>query len=65
MKTIDFTKIYKKYKGQWVVFDKNDSVVTADKDFKKAIAKFKEKYPKAIPDVFKVPTKIVPYIGPT
>ena len=63
MKNIDLTKIYHLYKGKWVVFGKENRVVAANNDLKKAIAQFKKKNPKAIPDVFRVPTKITPYIG--
>ena len=63
MENIDLTKIYHQYKGKWVVFGKENKVVAADNDLKKAIIKFKNKNPKAIPDVFRVPTKITPYVG--
>ena len=65
MEIVDLTKVYKKYKGQWVVFDKNGTVIAANRNLKGAIARFKEKRPKAIPDVLKVPTKLTPYVGPT
>ena len=63
MRNTDLTKIYRQYKGKWIVFGKENKVVAADNDLKKAIAQFKKKNPKAIPDVFRVPTKITPYIG--
>lgn len=60
---IDLTKTYKKYKGKWVVLDKNlNNVVVAASSAKKA-------YQEAIkkgqlePTLFKVPQKNVPYFG--
>lgn len=62
MKIIDQSKIYKQYKGKWVVFD-NNKIVASNKYLKKAIAEFEKKMPDKIPDVFKVPSKLMPYIG--
>lgn len=65
MKTIDQTKIYQNYKGQWVVLDSNQTtVLSADKKLFRALSKFKKKYGKRkLPLTFKVPEKILPYIG--
>ena len=60
---IDWTKIYKKYKGLWVAF-KNDkkTVVVSGKSVKEVVEKAKKKgYEEPI--LFHMPTKIVPYIG--
>jgi len=65
MKVIDQTKIYRNYKGQWVILDSSRTrVLSADKELEKALAKFHQKYgQKKVPLTFKVPTKILPYIG--
>ncbi len=65
MKVIDQTKIYQDYKGQWVVLDSNQTtVLSADKKLSQALNKFEKKYGKRkVPLTFKVPEKILPYIG--
>jgi len=42
-KAIDLTNVWEKYKGQWVAFDKEYHVLSADKDAKKALQKAKQK----------------------
>jgi len=60
---IDWTKIYKKYKGLWVVLDEKErKVVAFDKEAKKAFEKARKKGVK-IPILFKVPTEVIPYVG--
>jgi hypothetical protein len=60
---IDWTKIYKKYKGLWVALDEKErKVVAFDKEAKKAFEKARKKGVK-IPILFKVPTEIIPYVG--
>lgn len=60
---IDWTKIYQKYKGLWVALDEDEKMVVAyDKVAKRAYDKAKKKGIK-IPILFKVPTKIIPYVG--
>jgi len=63
MKAIDQTKIYKEYKGQWVILDSGGKkVLSAGKELDKAVAEFHKKFgKKEIPLSFKVPTKIMPY----
>lgn len=65
MKVIDQTKIYQNYKGQWVILNsRGTKVLSADKELKKAILKYHQKFgEKEIPLSFKVPAKIMPYIG--
>lgn len=60
---IDWTKICKKYKGLWVGLKTDEkTVVASGKTVKEVMAKAKEKgYEKPI--LFRVPTKIVPYVG--
>lgn len=60
---INWTKIYKKYKGLWVALDEKErKVVASDKEAKKAFEKAQKKGVK-IPILFKVPTEIIPYVG--
>lgn len=60
---IDWTKIYKKHKGKWVALKDDEKTVIADGQTVKAVMEkahdkgFKE------PILFRVPTKVVPYIG--
>lgn len=65
MKVIDQTKIYQNYKGQWVILDSRGiKVLSADKELSRAVSKYHQKFgKKEIPLSFKVPTKIMPYIG--
>lgn len=65
MKAIDQTKIYQKYKGQWVILDNcGTKVLAADKKLEEAVSKYHQKFgEKEIPLTFKVPTKIMPYVG--
>lgn len=60
---VDWTKIFKKYKGLWVALkDDEKTVVSSGKTAKEAWNKAKEAgYEKPI--LTKMPTKIVPYVG--
>jgi hypothetical protein len=60
---INWTKIYKKYKGSWVAL-KNDekTVVASGKTVKEVMIKAQSKGFKE-PILMRVPTKILPYIG--
>lgn len=63
MMKIDFTKIYNKYKGLWVVLDENlQEVVVADKNAQKAYEKALKQGNKK-PTLFKVPQENLPYFG--
>ncbi len=60
---IDLTKIYKKYSGLWVALnDKWDTVISSNKDIKKAYRDAIKKGCKE-PFMFKVPTENAAYIG--
>jgi len=60
---IDWTQIYKKYKGLWVALDEDEKTVIAyDKEAKKAFDKAREKGVE-VPILFRVPNKVIPYIG--
>jgi len=60
---IDWTKIYKRYKGLWVALkDDKKTVVASAKTVKQVMDKAQEKgYDQPI--LFRVPTKIIPYVG--
>jgi hypothetical protein len=63
MAAIDWTKIYKKYKGLWVALKKdNKTVIASGQTLKEAVEKAKKKGYKE-PILFRVPTEIIPYIG--
>lgn len=60
---IDWTKIFKKYKGLWVALKEDEKTVissgkTAKETWDKAKATGYEN-----PILFRVPTKIIPYVG--
>jgi hypothetical protein len=60
---IDWTKIYKKYKGLWVALkDDEKTVIASGKTLKEAIEKAK-KTGYSEPILFRVPARIIPYIG--
>lgn len=61
--TIDWTEIYKKYKGLWVALkDDEKTVVASGKTLREAIMEAEEKgYKKPI--MHKVPTELIPYVG--
>jgi hypothetical protein len=63
MAAIDWTKIYKKYKGLWVALKKdNKTIIASGQTLKEAVEKAKKKGYKE-PILFRVPTEIIPYIG--
>lgn len=60
---IDWTKIYKKYKGLWVGLKKDEkTVVAAGETIKEVMEKAQKKGCKQ-PILFRVPIKIIPYVG--
>jgi len=65
MKPIDHTKIYKQYKGKWVVLDQTRSkVLAADERLNKAVDKFHKRFgTQQVPSVLKVPTELLPFVG--
>jgi len=60
---IDWTKIYKKYKGLWVALkDDKKTVVASGRTVKQVMVRAQEKgYTQPI--LFRVPTKVIPYVG--
>jgi hypothetical protein len=63
MKPTDLTPLYKKYKGQWVALKNDEVSVIAHGDKARAVqlAALDKGYKKPI--LFKVPTKLLPYVG--
>ncbi len=60
---INWTEIYKKYKGKWIALDKDETtVVAAAKDAKKAYDEAKKKGLK-VPIMFNVPLKLDGHVG--
>jgi len=60
---IDWTKICKKYKGLWIgLKDDEKTVVASGKNVKEVMWKAKQKGYET-PILFRVPTKIIPYVG--
>ena len=60
---IDWTDIYKKYKGLWVALkDDKKTVVASGRTVKQVMDRAQEKgYTQPI--LFRVPTKVIPYVG--
>ena len=62
-KAIDWSKIYKKYKGQWVaLLDDQQTVVGSGDSIERALAEARERGHDD-PIVMRTPSKILPYIG--
>lgn len=60
---IDWTDIYKKYKGLWVALKEDEiTVISSGKTVKDVMNKSKKKGFES-PILFRVPTRIIPYIG--
>ena len=60
---IDWTKIYKKYRGLWVaLLDDERTVVGRGETLREALKEADKKGYKS-PIVMRVPTKIIPYVG--
>ena len=60
---IDWTKIYKKYKGMWVALaDDELTVLGAGKTLKEALSDAKNKSNK-MPYMMRVPGKLITYVG--
>lgn len=60
---IDWTKIYKKYRGLWVgLKDDQKTVIAFGETVREVMDKAKKKG-FSEPILFRVPTKLIPYIG--
>lgn len=59
----DLSEVYKKHKGEWVAMDqKENSVIASGKSVSEKIKAAREKGVED-PIFFKVPKKVIPYIG--
>ncbi len=59
---LDLTKVWEKYKGQWVAFDTKYNVISANKDAKEAYLKAKQKgFDRPI--LLNMPHENMPYFG--
>lgn len=60
---MDFTQIYKKYKGLWVALSPNEEkVIGKGRTVKTAVSQAKKRGI-ATPYLFKVPNKLIPYVS--
>lgn len=63
MKSIDFTQVSKKYRGLWVGLKADQkTVIASGKTVEEVVDKARKKGFER-PILFRVPTKIVPYVG--
>lgn len=60
---IDLTKIYKEYRGFWVALKDNGKIVVAVARTAKAVLRKAKKKGVDQPILFKLPDKVVPYVG--
>ena len=60
---MDLTKIYKKYKGLWVALSSDEKKVLGKGKTVKAAVKEAQQKGVQTPYLFKVPTKIIPYVS--
>ncbi len=60
---IDWTKIYKKYKGLWVALKDDEKTVVASGKTVKEVLKKAQKSGHKIPILTKMPERLVPYVG--
>lgn len=62
-KATDWTKVYKKYRGQWVAFAQDEMTVTGSgKTLKEALA---QAHKKGFPDpiMSRMPNNLFPFVG--
>ncbi len=60
---IDWTHIYKKYKGLWVALKDDEVTVIASGKTVKDVMQKSKKEGFIAPLLFRVPARIIPYIG--
>lgn len=61
--TLDWTPIYKMYKGKWVALDDDEVTVISSGETVKEVMWEAEKKGYKKPILFRVPTKVIPYVG--
>lgn len=60
---IDWTNIYKKYKGLWIGLKDDETTVVASGKTAREVMEKATKKGYTQPILFRVPTKVMPYIG--
>ena len=60
---IDWTKIYKKYKGLWVALKSDEKTVIASGKTAKAVWDLAQKKGFTKPILTRMPDKLIPYVG--
>ncbi|OGK18411.1 hypothetical protein A3G67_03935 [Candidatus Roizmanbacteria bacterium RIFCSPLOWO2_12_FULL_40_12] len=60
---IDWTQIYKKYKGQWIALKEDEKTVIADGKTAKVVFEKAKKKGFLKPLLFRVPQENLPYFG--
>ena len=60
---IDWTHIYRKYKGLWVALKDDEVTIVASGKTVKSVMQNSKKEGFDTPILFKVPARIIPYIG--
>jgi hypothetical protein len=60
---IDWTKIYKKYRGLWVALKDDQKTVVASGETAREVIEEAKRKGFGEPILFRVPTKVIPYIG--
>ena len=59
MKTIDYTNIYNKYKGQWIALEDDEVTVISAGQTAKKVLELAKKKGMGNPILFKVPEEII------
>lgn len=60
---LDWTKIYKRYRGLWVALKEDEKTVVASGRTAREAKSGAEKKKYPLPILFRVPTKVLPYVG--
>jgi hypothetical protein len=60
---VDWTKIYKKYKGLWVALKDNEKTVIASGRTAKEVWQKAQKKGYKAPILTKMPRRLIPYVG--
>ncbi len=61
---LDWTKLYKKYKGMWVALDPDEvTVLGVGKTLKEALSKAQKKHSGVMPYLTRMPDDLNAYVG--
>ncbi len=63
MRAIDWSQIFKKYKGMWVGLKKDQRTVVANGKTVTEVMEMAKKNNYSQPILFRVPTRALPYVG--